>query len=191
MSFLLGDKDQFATLGEVLTFIDSCETSTAFDSDNGDFLLHSVRGGDVSPTDVGMVQHKTFKKKKRKRRNLSSSTRLQQCKKAEILYLRKRVLELEEQMHQLQAASKRPHCLLPRQNSDKFKIEVQCTWEELAEALYQARLQSEEKNRTLKTILAHQVQASKALCAVMQKQAMFQVTLRWLLTRYFSFNKTN
>ncbi|KAG6966559.1 hypothetical protein JG687_00004777, partial [Phytophthora cactorum] len=85
VSFLLtdNDKDQFLTLGEVLAFIDSCETSGAIDSDAGDVLLGS---GDVSPTDVSM--HKTPKTKKRKRRNLSSSTRLQQCKKAEILFLR-------------------------------------------------------------------------------------------------------
>ncbi|KAG2912307.1 hypothetical protein PC129_g6646 [Phytophthora cactorum] len=57
--------------------------------------------------------HKTPKTKKRKRRNLSSSTRLQQCKKAEILFLRRRVQELEEQMHQLQAAPKRQRCLFP------------------------------------------------------------------------------
>ncbi|KAG3080989.1 hypothetical protein PI124_g17928 [Phytophthora idaei] len=107
--------------------------------------------------------HKTPKTKKGKRRNLSSSTRLQQCKKAEILFLRRRVQELEEQMHQLQAAPKRQRCLFPRRNSnaDEVKIEAKSMWEELAEVHYHARLQAEEKNHTLKTILASQIQMSE------------------------------
>ncbi|KAG7378079.1 hypothetical protein PHYPSEUDO_010576 [Phytophthora pseudosyringae] len=49
MSFLLSDKEQFATLGEVLAFIDSCEAEPSFESDDEGSLLHDVRIGDVSP----------------------------------------------------------------------------------------------------------------------------------------------
>ncbi|ETL79324.1 hypothetical protein L917_20016 [Phytophthora nicotianae] len=168
MSFLLNDKDQFMTLGEVFAFIDSCDVNDSIDSDTGDVLL------DASPTDVGV--HKAHKKKKRKRRNLSSSTRLQQGRKAEILFLRRRVLELEEHVHQLQTAPKRRCCLLPQQKptADGIKTKTKSVWEELAEDHYHARLQSEETNRTLKSILASQIQRSERMCAIVQELSVMQ-----------------
>ncbi|KAG6968868.1 hypothetical protein JG688_00005577 [Phytophthora aleatoria] len=86
-------------------------------------------------------------------------------------------------MHQLQAAPKRQRCLFPRRNSnaDEVKIETKSMWEELAEVHYHARLQAEEKNHTLKTILASQVQMSEKVCAIVQEQAVFQA--RYFLLR--------
>ncbi|KAG3153041.1 hypothetical protein PI126_g10253 [Phytophthora idaei] len=69
-------------------------------------------------------------KSKRKRCTLSSSTRLQQRKKAELLYLRKRVQEMEEYVEQLKA------CLMNTRLMEHVK------------AQYHARLQSEEVNPT-------------------------------------------
>ncbi|KAG3243790.1 hypothetical protein PI124_g11395 [Phytophthora idaei] len=95
-------------------------------------------------------------KSKRKRCTLSSSTRLQQRKKAELLYLRKRVQEMEEYVEQLKA------CLMNTRLMEHVK------------AQYHARLQSEEVNRTLRAILADQVQVSGSLREILQKQASIQ-----------------
>ncbi|KAF1788067.1 hypothetical protein GQ600_8257 [Phytophthora cactorum] len=62
----------------------------------------------------------------------------------------------------------------PELQCDEVKIEAKSTWEELAEVHYHARLQAEEKNHTLKTILASQVQMSEKVCAIVQEQAVFQ-----------------
>ncbi|EGZ15405.1 hypothetical protein PHYSODRAFT_286316 [Phytophthora sojae] len=154
MSFLLSDKDQFATLGEVLAFIDSLgfdESDLAFDTNP---LPHSTRdSGGVSPKVVGVIQLKTTKTKKRKGHNLSSSTRLQQCKKAEILYLRKRVLELEQQTQALKGQRERPFNQLPQDkpSADCIAIAPNTTWRELVEANYSARQRAEEENRALKS----------------------------------------
>ncbi|KAG6942297.1 hypothetical protein JG688_00018204 [Phytophthora aleatoria] len=87
-------------------------------------------------------------KSKRKRCTLSSSTRLQQRKKAEFLYL--------QYVEQLKA------CPMNTRLMGHVK------------AQYHARLQSEEVNRTLKAILANQVQVSGSLREILQKQASIQ-----------------
>ncbi|GMF65986.1 unnamed protein product [Phytophthora lilii] len=171
MSFLLGEGDQFASLGEVIEFIDAWEFGEAQGEDLQ--LNSSVQTGADSPNDVGVRRHSTSKSKKRKRRNLSSSSRLQQCKRAEILFLRKRVLELEEQMTELTNQRKCPRALLPRSEP----VEVKSRWEELAEKHYRARLHAEEQNRSLKLFMASQVQATKALNAILQNQTKVQVRL--------------
>ncbi|OWZ06471.1 hypothetical protein PHMEG_00021266 [Phytophthora megakarya] len=177
MSFLLGDADHFDTLGEVLAFIDSCDTGVSYNLDDRNMLLQNILPEGASPTDVCIAQHKALTSKKRKRRNLSSSTRLQQCKKAEILYLRRRVLELEEHVKKLQLVSKRPRLLLPQRepNLERTGLNGKTRWEQLAEDCYEARLASEEKNRSLKAIMANQVQTSETLWAIMRKQTIFQV----------------
>ncbi|KAG6614248.1 uncharacterized protein IUM83_09943 [Phytophthora cinnamomi] len=114
-----------------------------------------------------MKQRKATKSKKRKRNNLSSSTRLHQCKKAEILYLRKRVVELEEELQILKTRCKRLSDLQHRHDLNS----AGATWEELAEANYQARLQSEEMNSSLKLRVANQFQMTGALSALIQQLA--------------------
>ncbi|KAG6614249.1 uncharacterized protein IUM83_09944 [Phytophthora cinnamomi] len=171
MSFILGDMDQqFTTLGEVLAFIDSPEFSGATTTFDGDSLLHSIPAGDTSPTDVGMLLCKATKTKKKKRRNLSSSTRLQQSKKAEILYLRKRVLELEEELQILKVRCKHSFKLYDQRKPNTGEIAT-TTWEGLADANYHARLQSEETNRALRVLVSNQLQSSGALSALLQQVA--------------------
>ncbi|KAL3656560.1 hypothetical protein V7S43_018559 [Phytophthora oleae] len=115
-------------------------------------------------------QRNIFKRKKRKRPNLSSSTRLQQTKKAETLFLRRRVLELEEQITQLKIA-KCGLCVRRKGNNDKTIKTTDSKWVDMAEAEHEARPKSEETNCMLKLIVAKQTQSSMSLQARLIKQA--------------------
>ncbi|KAE9299107.1 hypothetical protein PF008_g23333 [Phytophthora fragariae] len=115
-----------ASLEETLAFVDSLEledgagssldssTSINFDSCSAVTITSAPiqSAGDpstnrvddlvkISPVVIETKLKKRRGKTKRKRCNLSSSTRLQQRKKTEILYLRKRVQEMEDYIMQL------------------------------------------------------------------------------------------
>ncbi|ETI32274.1 hypothetical protein F442_20669 [Phytophthora nicotianae P10297] len=165
MSLFIEDRDSEATLEEALAIIDSFDLEDAITSDNSD-SPHL----EVSEEDNARSHTATKKMKKRKRSNLSSSTRLQQRKKAELLYLRRHVQEMEEYIEQL-----RTQCLqdIPRMKSECVK-DGRASWMELASLSYQARLQSEETNRGLKAIMATQAQVSESLRGIIQMQVSFQ-----------------
>jgi hypothetical protein len=165
MSFLVGDKDQLTILGEVLAFIDSPEFDETTSTFSDDVVTSQMDS--LSSEDNASQRTKAIPAKKRKRRNLSSSTRLQQAKKAELLFLRKRVLELDDQLQRLQRPKKRQRPLFPQH---QIALEAKAPWTD-----FHARLQAEETNRHLKALLAAQVQASEALRVFLQSQAICQV----------------
>ncbi|ETP02174.1 hypothetical protein F441_20731 [Phytophthora nicotianae CJ01A1] len=116
-------------------------------------------------------QSTATRKKKRQRSNLCSSTRLQLRKKAEFLYLRRHVQELEGYLEQLKAQGAQmrtsPICQSAKENT--------AYWFTLAGINYQARLQSEETNRASKAIMATHVQLNDTLREVVQIQTSYQV----------------
>ncbi|KAJ8566564.1 hypothetical protein ON010_g6557 [Phytophthora cinnamomi] len=152
MSVLLEAADGLLTLEEVLAFLDSVDSDKSTPCP-GDSQMQHDRIKARRPT-------------KRKRGTLSSSTRLQQRKKAEILYLRRLVQELEAQIDKLQAL--------------KDGISAQTTRHEisvgmkLAEAQYRARRESEETNRNLKAIMNAQLRTSGVLRDVLHMQASYR-----------------
>ncbi|GMF65985.1 unnamed protein product [Phytophthora lilii] len=180
MSYLIGDEESLVTLQETLAFIDSFELEDSL-------IQSSTRGDDETSRKNSLSAARALigkpskqKNKKRKRGNLSSSTRLQQRKRAELLYLRRRAQELEEYMEKLRAA--RHRCPRPRAVSseantqlDAIATHTQLKWMEAAEAQYQARLRSEEANQNLKTIVAYQIQVSKSLRDILLQQVSSQV----------------
>ncbi|KAG7378082.1 hypothetical protein PHYPSEUDO_010579 [Phytophthora pseudosyringae] len=170
MSFLVEDADRVATLEEALAFIDSLElddsSSSSSRSDANDASGSLRRNTKKIPSGGDTFRHQhASTTKKRKRSNLSSSTRLQQRKKAEILYLRRRAQELEEQLLQL----RQQPC-----STQTLTASSPATWMQLAQANYQARLRSEEINRTLRAIMASQVQDNDSVGDVLQIQVSFQ-----------------
>ncbi|POM73520.1 Hypothetical protein PHPALM_9623 [Phytophthora palmivora] len=165
MSFLDGN-DDVVTLEEALAFIDSLDMEDSPASASSyDINLNNSPAQDC-PTARGIVSTIREKHKKRKRSNLSSSTRLHQRKKAEVLYLRRRAQELEANIEKL--TTKRGI------NSTTIVPSMTNDWIKIAQNNFQARLRSEETNRTLKSIMANQIQVSDTLRDIMQKQASFQ-----------------
>ncbi|KAF1794716.1 G-protein beta WD-40 repeat [Phytophthora cactorum] len=164
------DKDQFLTLGEVLAFIDSCETSGAIDSDAGDVLLGS---GDVSPTDVSM--HKTPKTKKRKRRNLKGRDPLSSSTSAGAGGTNAPATSSTQASALSLSSAGTP--MLTRSKLRRSPVG------RAGRSHYHARLQAEEKNHTLKTILASQVQMGEKVHDTFYCDCIFHGDL--IILRFF------
>ncbi|KAG3108545.1 hypothetical protein PI124_g12275 [Phytophthora idaei] len=164
MNSFIQDRDGETTLEEALAIIDSFNlVDTISNSPSHSPPTESHEREDVrNPT--------VTRKKKRKRSNLSSSVRLQQRKKAEILYLRRLIQEMEEVIEQLK--TKR------LQNTSHMRSECSKEggkdWVLMAKRSHQARLKSEKTNCALKAIMATQVQVSDSLREIMQMQVSFQ-----------------
>ncbi|GMF16597.1 unnamed protein product [Phytophthora lilii] len=110
-----------------------------------------------SPTAVDhpKASAKTNKpKSRRKRTGWNSSTGLQRRKRAEILFLREHVLDLEAHAEQLKS-----RVGLIRAKGGPSD------WQKLAEAKYAERKKAEEMNQTLRGILRNQLQLSDTLQA--------------------------
>jgi hypothetical protein len=169
------DCDELVTLEEALAFIDSIDlddvvddtslASSCIDSDNSLFP--------ASASDVAAIQHHASKTKKRKRSNLSSSTRLQQRKKAEVLFLRRRAQELQEYLDQLK--SRRARFSSPGETNALSDGCLASSWARTAKTFQQARLRSEDLNRRLKALMATQLRVNHFLRESLQLQVSLQV----------------
>ncbi|KAG2791122.1 hypothetical protein PC116_g21091 [Phytophthora cactorum] len=163
LDFFDWDNNCFSsTTSSIATGSSSTSVSSASDvkhdapHDGSAWAIHSTTKLSHGDPATKQRSKKAQGKSKRKRCTLSSSTRLQQRKKAELLYLRKRVQEMEEYVEQLKACPMNTRLM------------------EHVKAQYHARLQSEEVNRTLRAILANQVHVSGSLREILQKQASIQ-----------------
>lgn len=151
MNFLAADQDSMASLEETLAFIDSLNweeisfgsatdlitTSPSFSSSNDkcDSPSQSSCGGSdslhqaVNVANLFMEEAATKPqpkdrrgKSKRKRSTLSSSTRLQQNRKAEVLHLRSQAQEMQEFVEKLKSSKHRPLCPLSGAGSSRNDI---------------------------------------------------------------------
>ncbi|OWZ07071.1 hypothetical protein PHMEG_00020585 [Phytophthora megakarya] len=179
MSFLVEDHDDEATLKEALAFIDSLEVQSSASSSDFNMNIPPPNSGTRTAQDSEAAK---LKIKKKKRTNLSSSTRLYQRKKAEVLYLRRRAQELEDIIEYLKA--KKGNCLAMMNPS------MDNNWMKVAETHFQARLRSEETNRSLRVLMTSLIQVSDALRGLIEKDVAFQVRQLvnlYLLRLFFNF----
>ncbi|OWZ06473.1 hypothetical protein PHMEG_00021268 [Phytophthora megakarya] len=177
MSFLVEDHDDVATLEEALAFIDSLEVESSASSSDSDMNIPPPHSRTVQDSEAAKL-----KIKKRKRTNLSSSTRLHQRKKAEVLYLRRRAQELEDSIENLKAKMGNSLATINPSMGNN--------WMKVAETHFQARLRSEETNRSLRAIMASQMQVSDTLRGFIEKQVSFQVRQLfnlYLLRLFYNF----
>ncbi|KAG1703554.1 hypothetical protein DVH05_007498 [Phytophthora capsici] len=149
-------QEGLVTLKEALAFIDMLDTAELSDST-------STTANDIAPSSSQTTKKPKPRATKRKRSNLSSSTRLQQRNKAELLYLRKYAQELEEKRAKLETWDKG----ISQAEADTAGNSV---WMNLAKTHFQARLRSETTHRTLKTILTSQAQVIDLLHDIIHKQ---------------------
>jgi hypothetical protein len=201
MSFLAAEPTEMATLEETLAFIDSldwegsnaissasspspsslssssddkCESPVQSSDDSCGSPLQAISINKLSLEDTTTGQQPQKRgKAKRKRCTLSSSTRLQQSKKAELLFLRRRVQELEQYVQELKAPKRQARSLLPGLGSSGKLSTSQSM--EFVNSAYRARRESEETNRTLKSILARHVQAINSLRNVLLNGVRLEV----------------
>ncbi|KAG1710535.1 hypothetical protein DVH05_013261 [Phytophthora capsici] len=164
-------EEDLVTLKEALAFIDSLDATELSDySSSTDNDSNSNSNSNNPPAPSSQTTKKTTRratKRKRKRSTLSSSSRLQQRKKAEVLYLRKYAEELEEKRAKLETYGK----VFSQVGINAAEGSV---WMSMAKTHFQARLQSETTNRTLKTMLTGQTQMIDLLHSILQKEAFAQ-----------------
>ncbi|GMF16601.1 unnamed protein product [Phytophthora lilii] len=167
MSFLVRDTDERATLEATLAFLDAWDVPGT-DSSGAD-----------SPVDAParcqtpqQKQQATRRKKPRRKYPNSSSTALQRRKKAEILALRTQVELLELQLEQLQK--------VPAGASATYLLQLEhvgvqpTTWAQQAVVEYRGRLEAEQTNHKLKSIMANQVKVNEALRTLLQKTSVLE-----------------
>ncbi|KAG1710534.1 hypothetical protein DVH05_013260 [Phytophthora capsici] len=162
-------EEDLVTLKEALAFIDSLDATELSDyssSTDNDSNSNSNNPPAPSPQTSKKATRRATKRK-RKRSTLSSSTRLQQRKKAEVLYLRKYAQELEEKRAKLDSRD---------QHASQGEVDAadDIVWMSMAKTHFQARLQSETTNRSLKTMLAIQAQVIDSLRNILHKQTSIQ-----------------
>ncbi|RLN86267.1 hypothetical protein BBJ28_00016278 [Nothophytophthora sp. Chile5] len=194
MSFLLCPDDQ-ETLAEALAFIDAYDPNRQDDGENS--AAGRSGGGEedaVKPDQLRALDDRPLDKRekaKKKRSNAFSSARLRVKKKAEMTQLQERVMHLQLQLQRLQCRASID--LVASSSSSSFAVEVDdqpvckrrsiegnvridnsSVWLEEAVAQSLQRKKSETLNAQLKTLLGKQVQASRALDAVIQKLPAIQ-----------------
>eukprot|EP00644_Phytophthora_capsici_P016876 jgi/Phyca11/10962/fgenesh1_pm.PHYCAscaffold_59_\ len=165
------------TLDELFEFIDCCVSPDVF-ADSLDvndpccehamlpaleFPMNNAQTSstttDQTPPDLKIVKPK----RKRIRRGWSSSTGLQRRKRAELLFLREHVRDLEAYAEKLKK----------RANLGVEKDEKRlCNWQEMAAIELIERQKAEETNRTLKRMMDSQMQISAALHMIAQQNAI-------------------
>ncbi|KAG6572631.1 uncharacterized protein IUM83_17637 [Phytophthora cinnamomi] len=168
MSFLLKE-EQLATLDELFAFIECAgQCADCDDSNNGGESPLAVDGSDAGdcclPGSEDSCAQQKSTKRRRKRTGWSSSTGLQRRKRAELQFLRQHVLHLETYLQQLKSP--------PTTDLDASKDEDSCLWQDLAMAELLKRVQAEEINRLLKTIMNNQLQIHDALKNVFEESTI-------------------
>ncbi|KAG1712524.1 hypothetical protein DVH05_000267 [Phytophthora capsici] len=163
MSFSGHKTEDFVTVEEAIAFIDS------FDAILGE--SESTSPTSDSSSDSRSVATKQPSKRKRKSNPPGYTTRVQQKKKAELQQLRDQVVLLEQQSERLK---KNRQSSSETEPTDSEIAKQQAKWEQLVASEYQARRESEETNRKLKAILAHQVEVDKNLRRALKKRSLLQ-----------------
>ncbi|ETL34748.1 hypothetical protein F442_13347 [Phytophthora nicotianae P10297] len=165
MSLYCSKNEDFVTVEEAIAFIDSFDQLLG---DSGDSDVSSTKS--ITPP-AKSASRRTNPPRKRKSNPPGYTTRMQQKKKVELQELRDQVRELEEHAEQLKRL--RPN--KPTQRVlDPQIAEQQAKWEQIVATEYVARRQSEETNRKLRTILAHQVEVDKNLRRILHKRSLLQ-----------------
>ncbi|KAE8878952.1 hypothetical protein PF005_g20273 [Phytophthora fragariae] len=158
MSFMLEEEDKLATLDELFAFIECSGQCTEgddyFGDDTGGKSPLAVDGSSALSEGDCCLPDSPDKppKRRRKRTGWSSSTGLQRRKRAELHFLRQHVLHLESYLQQLK---------LPPTTGIDISKDAPSQEHAMAEPL--KRVQSEEINRMLKTIMNNQLQIHDAL----------------------------
>ncbi|KAF4030981.1 hypothetical protein GN244_ATG17072 [Phytophthora infestans] len=138
-------------------------------------LFYSQNDDFVTTTNIPEARNtKNAPMRKRKANPPGYTTRLQQQKKAELRGLRDHVRQLEEPVEQLKRL--RPY-KPARGVLDPQIAAQQVKWEQLVATEHEARRQSEETNRKLKEILAHQVELDKNLRRILDKRSLLQESI--------------
>ncbi|KAL4165588.1 hypothetical protein KRP22_014298 [Phytophthora ramorum] len=157
MSFSLVEEDKMATLEELFAFIDCSNGPAKGTQDGGDWVCEDPLTVDrfiSSPANDPCLKSADIAKKTSKRRRIrigwSSSTGLQRRKRAELLYLQQHVQDLETYLQQLKWPC--------TPDFDSVPVDTPIRWKEIAGAQFVKRLESEETNRVLKTMLSKNLQ---------------------------------
>ncbi|KAK1929528.1 hypothetical protein P3T76_014926 [Phytophthora citrophthora] len=149
-SFLpLGDLEP--TLSDVLAFIDTFDSDTTSSSTSS-----SSDDGRMSPPSAPQPNVD-----RRKSRKAAASRRCQQKKRAELFALRAQVTALETRVQELKGDEKRSLTVNRLDNSQRLKVAQ--LWREKAKEQRQLRLQSEQENKQLLTVLSKQSKVAQAV----------------------------
>ncbi|GMF16588.1 unnamed protein product [Phytophthora lilii] len=162
------------TVEEAIAFIDSFDDILGDDVSDSKTSVSSPTSNSSSDSGVvyPVVKTKNGPRRKRKSNPPGYTTRVQQRKKAELQGLRDHVRELEHRVDQLKML--RPNSTPINSAVDLEVAAVQAKWEQIVAREYEQRRQSEETNRKLKEILAHQVEVDKNLRRILQKRSLLQ-----------------
>jgi hypothetical protein len=148
-----GPVEDTGTFDEVIAFIDSLGPRRGPEPTAN---THNILHGDCIATSPRSAS----------RRKPNPSTRSQQGKRAEILVLRHQVEELEVLVQQRVQA---------RTSGGQQAAVPQSELQKAAAIEHRERQRSEELNRQLKAILAHQKKILKALCSKLPRKPFTQV----------------
>ncbi|KAG6945562.1 hypothetical protein JG688_00016498 [Phytophthora aleatoria] len=168
MSFWETTREDKDTVTDAIAFIDSFEANVDETEHNGVSVQESSSS---SQTRRKTVSGGLKPKRKKKPNPPGYTTRVQQRKRAELQSLREESRILEERLGRLKRVKP---CSLTRLELSELAALSQAQWKALVEYERDARRQSEETNRRLKQILAHQLDTNKNLRCTLQKQSLLQ-----------------
>ncbi|KAE9311487.1 hypothetical protein PR003_g19998 [Phytophthora rubi] len=181
MSVLVADADDVATLEATLAFLDDWDAPSKEISSVDALVGVSTSSRCLTPQQQqqqhnAVVRTSPQRKKPRRKYPNSSSTVLQRRKKAEILALRFQVEQLEAQLEQLKQVPGATYAvavedaMLLSQKAEHGAI----TWAEQAALQCRRRLEAEQTNCKLRSVVASQINVSEALRTVLQRAAAME-----------------
>lgn len=208
MSFLPVEDESERALEAALSFLAECERSTSWllGSERASFSLDDGDAGDVggdvsgdvtvdffSATDspgasgdaedahLELALASTELKTKGRRKARKHSNRARDERRQELVYLRKKVGEMEAQLAELKThsggatgAKRRDRCSSPPQAAAPSTA-LAAVWGEMAKRQYQERQMAEKENVRLKLILERQLKMAKSLEKILRNRHNNQV----------------
>ncbi|KAL4165591.1 hypothetical protein KRP22_014301 [Phytophthora ramorum] len=180
MSLLEATSDDEVTVSEAIAFIDSFQAG--FNENDGGSTI-SVQSPPPD-SDNSMVSSslssqrnsaagKENAKRKKNPNPPGYSTRVQQRKRAEIQSLRHEARALEDQLDQLKNGQPVVNTAYTHVTEGETAI-YQSKWKAVIELERNARRESEEKNRKLKEMLTHQMEANRDLRCTLKKSSLLK-----------------
>lgn len=170
------DEEQALALAAVAAFESPNSLQERGNSGESALGLSTSSVSSLSPSSVGAL---TAGKKAPKVRNYNPN-RAREEEKRELLYLRSKVVELEDRLEALQEAKRAKERVLALENGGpELRVtsskRARNVWEEMASHQLEQRLQSERENRHLKAVLEAQIKIAKGLEKLLQSRATAKV----------------
>ncbi|KAL4087991.1 hypothetical protein PRIC1_012421 [Phytophthora ramorum] len=180
MSLLEATSDDEVTVSEAIAFIDSFQ-ERFYENDRGSTISvqspppdsdNSMISSSLSSQRSSAAGKENAKRKKNPNPP-GYSTRVQQRKRAEIQSLRHEARALEDQLDQLKNGQPVVNTAYTHVTEGETAI-YRSKWKAVIELERNARRESEEKNRKLKEMLAHQMEANRDLRCTLKKRSLLK-----------------